>query len=791
MIRRYVRFVVGYPKLIIALVLFISLALGASIGRLRVELDVDKQIPQGHALVQIGKRLEALFGGKYLTVVGFYPKDGTVYTPEILAKVKRVTEAVEELPGIKKTSVLSLMSKQVKDIRASDLAIEVTQLAPEVPSTPEALTEFQRRVQDNRAITSLLVSDDGRATTVMLDFDNFEKAGGAKEFFPKLEKILAKERTSALEIEAAGAPTVVFWLSAYTKRIAVLFLVTLAMIGYLHYRAFRTLQGMFIPLVTALMGVVWALGLIGLLGVPMDPWNMMTPILLLAIGAGHSVQILKRFYEEFGRIRAEHPEKSPAEINREAVVEATTKMGSVMLAAGTIASLSFLSLLAMNVPSMKNFGLCTSFGIMAALAIELTFIPAIRVLLPAPDAHQTESEQKKEIFDPIIEHIADVVRAGKEAPFLWISLALIALSTAGLFRLETRNTLGAQFFDSESSLPVLSDLLKGPMKGFRLADERTAGTRVVQVLVEGKAPGAIKNPEVLKRMDQLGTFASQLPIPVGKVVSVVDVLKVMNRVISDNDPKAEVLPDTPEAAAQFFLLYSMSGDADDLKRLVDERFQKAVITIYLRTDDHKEIKRLVTAVDNEAKRLFQGMPVTVDVGGGVTNAVALNETMVRGKINNLIQISGLVFVITSLTLRSFVGGFLVLLPLAISALVNLGVMGWFGIPLTMGTAAISAMAVGIGADYAIYFIFRVREQLKSTSDLREATARALTTSGKAIAYVASAVAGGYLCLTLSFFKVHVLLGVLVALTMLTCSAATIAFLPAVVLRLRPSFLTHK
>src|SRR5690606_13788863 len=187
--------------------------------------------------------------------------------------------------------------------------------------------------------------------------------------------------------------------------------------------------------------------------------------------------------------------------------------------------------------------------------------------------------------------------------------------------------------------------------------------------------------------------------------------------------------------------------------------------------------------------LFQGQPVTVAVGGGVTNAVALNETMVKGKINNLIQISALVFVITSIALRSLIGGLLVLLPLAISALVNLGVMGWFGIPLTMGTAAISAMAVGIGADYAIYFVFRVREQLRSGNiDLREATARALTTSGKAIAYVASAVAGGYLCLTLSFFKVHVLLGVLVALTMITCSAATIAFLPAVVLRLKPGFL---
>jgi predicted RND superfamily exporter protein len=108
----------------------------------------------------------------------------------------------------------------------------------------------------------------------------------------------------------------------------------------------------------------------------------------------------------------------------------------------------------------------------------------------------------------------------------------------------------------------------------------------------------------------------------------------------------------------------------------------------------------------------------------------------------------------------------------------------------MGTAAISAMAIGIGADYAVYFLFRVREEVQRGGDLRRATAIALTTSGKAIAYVATAVAGGYLCLAFSGFKVHVLLGVLVALTMVTSSTATVAFLPAVILRLSPGFLAR-
>jgi predicted RND superfamily exporter protein len=775
MLRRYVTAVVGRPRLVIALVALVTLTLGFFMTRLRVLLDVDAQIPPGHPLVIVGQRIEKLFGGKYMTVIGFYPASGTVYTPDILGKVKRVTEALEQLPGVKPGSVLSLMSPRVKDIHSSADSLEITPLANKVPQTAAEIAAFRARVVANGFLTSLFVSDDGRATSVLVDFSDFEKAGGSRFLYDHLETILAPERAPGLEIVAAGAPTILHWLLIYTRRVAVLFVLALAMIGYLHYRAFRTLQGMIIPLVTAIMGVVWALGLMGLIHAPMDPWNIMTPILLLAIGAGHSVQILKRYYEEYNRLHAERPDLAPIEHNRRAVIEATTKVGLVMLAAGTIAALSFGSLATFGLPTIKNFGLCTAFGIVAALTVEMTFIPAIRVLMSPPSERQTEREKREEYFDPILEKLASLVRTGRERPIVWIFTGLIVVALAGVTRLEAGNNLAAQFFEHNA-----------PVHGFRLVDERLAGTRVIQVLVAGDAPDAIKSPAVLQRMDQLGTFIAHQPLPIGKVVSIVDLLKQIGLAVDSGG--GGKLPDTSQAVAQYLLLYAMGGDEEDLSHFVDRPFQHAVITAYLKTDDFRTMKAMTVATQAEADRLFAGLPVTARVGGGVTNAIALNETMVHGKTVNLIQISILVVVITSILLRSLAGGFLVLLPLATAALVNLGLMGWTGILLSMGTAAISAMAVGIGADYAVYFIFRVREEFQRTGDLREATATALTTSGKAIAYVASAVAGGYLCLALSFFKVHVLLGVLVALTMVTSSAATVAFLPAVILMVTPRFL---
>jgi hypothetical protein len=135
-----------------------------------------------------------------------------------------------------------------------------------------------------------------------------------------------------------------------------------------------------------------------------------------------------------------------------------------------------------------------------------------------------------------------------------------------------------------------------------------------------------------------------------------------------------------------------------------------------------------------------------------------------------------------------VAGLLVAVPLALAVAVNFGVMGLLSVPLDTMTSAISAMAVGIGADYAMYFLFRVREERAAAADLADAIRRALATSGKAVLFVSSAIAVGYATLCFSGFLVHVQLGSLVALAMLVSSVSALVLLPALLCRLRPAFL---
>src|SRR5262249_12198443 len=179
---------------------------------------------------------------------------------------------------------------------------------------------------------------------------------------------------------------------------------------------------------------------------------------------------------------------------------------------------------------------------------------------------------------------------------------------------------------------------------------------------------------------------------------------------------------------------------------------------------------------------------TVRYTGTLASSAAATEVMVEGKLRNILQITAITFLVAAMLLRSFVGGLLVVVPLALSVAVNFGVMGLLGIPLDLTTSAISAMAVGIGADYAIYFLFRLREELSARHPLDVAVSRALMTSGKAVLFVSTAIACGYATLCLSGFRMHVQLGSLVALAMLVSSGTALALLPVLVARFRPSFL---
>jgi predicted RND superfamily exporter protein len=445
-----------------------------------------------------------------------------------------------------------------------------------------------------------------------------------------------------------------------------------------------------------------------------------------------------------------------------------------MIVAATIAALSFLSLLTFRTTAIRNFGLFTALGILSALIIEMTLIPAVRSLLPAPGLRERSREGTHALFDRLIRGLRAVsVRENGWRVVSGAALVALAAVVAGSF-VVVDSSFRAQFFPAS---PVRVD--------DRALNKAFGGTSTLVLLVAGEREGAIEEPDVLGWVDSLQQWFAAQP-GVGKTLSFVDFVKRMNAAMHDDDPNELVVPGSRNLVSQYLLLYGMSGSVEDFDSLIDPLHRTCVLRVYLKQDNTRFGNDLIARLRS---RLAAGMPpgIRVEITGSLASAEAMNQVMVDGKLLNIVQVAVIILLVASTALRSFVGGILVTIPLALAVATNFAAMGLTGIPLDIGTATISAMAVGIGADYAVYFLFRLREELASADTLVEAVERTFETSGKAILFVSSAIAAGYLTLSFSGFGYHIRLGTLVALAMAVSSIASLTVLPALVLKLRPRF----
>lgn len=761
MMERYAAFVVRHRVAVIVAVLAISAVAASQLDHLRLQIRRRAQLPEHHPYVRIQNAIADQFGGETTLVIGVIPVDGDVFTSEILHKIVRITERLENAPGVVRGNLLSIASRRAKSIRAVPEGVDISALLAEVPEDAAGLDAVRRKVLADEIYGGLLIGRDGRAAAIVVDFDD---SLTDQQIYETAEAAIEPERGPGVQFAISGAPVVRVYAARYTGTIRFLFPAAVLVIGLVHYEAFRTVQAMFLPLVTALLSVLWALGIVGATKQPLDTWTAMTPVVILAIAAGHAVQILKRYYEEYASVGD----------NQQAIVRSLAAVGPVTLTAGLIAAAGFGSLITFGVASVRVFGLLLAAGIVSALTIEMTFIPACRAMLLAPRPGEARRERQRGLLVGLLDLIGRQV-LGRPARILKVAAAILAASLVGALRVHVDNSLSS-WFPSESRYR-LDD---------RLLNERLAGTSTLYILLEGRQEGDLESPEVLRAIHDLQRWIEANP-EVGATLSFADYVERMHRAMT-GEPNGR-LPEKQDLIAQYLFLYSLSGP-DDLSALVDAAHRVAVLRAYVKSDEADFARRLFERLATYAADRFRGLPVEPRLAGGALSVqFALNEVVVQEKLANVAQVATIIFVLSALVLRSVAGGLLVLAPLLLAVAINLGIMGFTGTWLSIATASITAMAVSMGADFAIYFIFRLREEMRRTGgDLHEAIATSLASSGQAIFFVSSAVAAGYLLLSLSGFRVWIYLGSLTTIMVVVSALGALTVIPALIVVLRPSFL---
>ena len=789
MIRTIATAIVRRRFWLILVISLLTLFFASQLRHLNIVIDPSAMLPKQHPNVIGTTAAETLFGSKYVVVVGVAAADGgSAFRPEVLRVVADLTRDLAKVPGVKAHTLLSVTAERARAISGTEADMKVQPLLRN-PNDVDEIANLARLLAQNPVYQNTLMSDD--KTLASVTFSVVIGPKGFREVMDKVQIVLDQAKTPQVTVISSGTAVFFANVERFSARMAYLFPIALVLIGLVHFEAFRTRQGMILPLVTALLAVIWSLGIMGAARVSMDAFNATTPILILAVAAGHAVQILKRYYEEYARLSALHPRDPLSALNDRAVVESLVKVAPVMLTAGLVAALGFFSLITFEIATIRTFGIFTGLGILSALLIELTFIPALRSYLPAPqpqptaqpEAARAESRHNREyreyrVWDRLAGRLTALVT--QRYKFVIASFAVLAcVAVLAASNVSRENSTKSYFGEG---LPLRQD--------DRVLNQKLAGTNTLYVVFQGSHADHMKDPAVLRTIEDTQAFIAALP-DVGKTISMVDLLKQMSKSMHAGNDGFYAIPGSQDLVSQFLLLYSMSGQPTDFDAYVDYQYQNANLLVWMKNDSSKYAETMVATIRAYVEpRLPPG--VTMQIGGSVPQTSALSESLVKGKMQNIAQMMGFVFVAGALVFRSLLAGVYLVLPLMFTVLVNFGVMGLTGIPLNTPNSVSSAMAIGIGADYAIYLLYRIREELGKTNDVDKALAQSLKTAGKAVFFVASAISAGYAVLMLSFnFYVHIWFGMLIVLSMIVSAVSALILIPALIKLHTPRFLTHR
>jgi predicted RND superfamily exporter protein len=817
----FFRGVIRFRYLVILTLLGGTLFFGVQLKNLRFESDAESMIPPDDPVQRYNELVEERFGIRDLIIVGVLndnPQEQGVFNPRTLRIVKEFSEKIALLPGIKAVRNEDVASVATMDnITGTADGIAVEPFMKEVPQTQEELSALKHSLFNNPMYMDWLVSRDGTGLLIMAKMESSKGtlegvARRAAIYRTLREMIQAQKDAGAPEefyIAGRGAMEVTFSEDARQDMGRFMPLVLVIVIGTL-YLTYRSLRGVLLPLLVVVASVIWTLGIMAMVEVPMYFISTMMPVILLANGVAYGIHILSRYYDEL----LEQPGVSVTD----AVLAALREMWSPVLFTALTTVAGFLSFLTAAMLPLRFFGLFTAVGIFVALIFSLTFLPAALAMLPpmlSRGGRRPPSRCEDLAATGWVARILTRIGRGvaRHPLLVWApTVILIGVCLAGIQRI-TVDSSWIRSFHPRSPVRIADEVLR----------EKFQGTLPTYVTIEGHTPDLLKDPQLLEKLDRMQAEIEQDP-SVGGSLSIAEFLKRMHRVMNEDRPEMEVVPPSRDLVSQYLLLYSFSGDPDDFDEVVDYDYRHANVAFYLRSDSTQDILRVVHKLQDYAEREFgraaqdgsasesRQDPLSLRFGrwlGGVEPTITgwetnsgfrigfagpgyfthrFSELVVAGQLSSLATSLVTVFVLTVLMFRSLTAGVINVIPIALVMIFGFGVMGLLDIPLEVGRSLTASMVIGSGIDYTIHFLNKYRVKVGAgLTDPREITVATMATAGKAIFLNALVVIGGYLVFLTSNFPPNFSLGAMVALNMSACLVAAVTVLPTMLNTCKPRF----
>jgi predicted RND superfamily exporter protein len=767
---RFFSTLVSYPLTVVICGLLLLGAFASQLPKMQKDTRADAFLAADNPALIYKEKVKQQFGladPMVIAVVNSSPLG--VFNPQTLALIDKLSTGLAQIDNIDPERIVSLATENNIVGTADGMAVDP--FYEPYPDTQQEAERIRRAIADFPLYLGNLVAKDHSTTLITAEMLDQSLASETFELIMQLVKEL--ELTEQEQLHVAGEGAVSGYLGSYidadAQRLNPMagLIISLIMIF-----AFRRLLPALLGNVVIAASVLITLGVMVLNGVPFYIISNALPVILIGISVADAIHIFSEYYT----LQTLQPQRN----SKDLVIQTMVEMWRPITLTTLTTAAGFLGLyFAAYMPPFKAFGLYTAIGVAIAWLYSLTVLPAAMTLLK-PKASKAfiaaTSSAKPDLLSNALLAVGGLsIRHPIKTTVLVTAFALACLLMATQLQVDEDRI--ETFHPSEAIF-----------KADAVINAALDGSNNIDIVIEADQLEGLFEPAHLAKIAALQQFAETLPHVNGST-SIVDYLKQMNRALNENSPSAYQLPLDKDLIAQYFLLYSASGDPSDFEEEVDYDYRTANVRLNLDSGAYSDIRPVVEALQDYIEQQFDQSSLNATLSGRVNVNYHWIKDLGSSHFLGLAVTLLLVLLISAWLFQSFAAGLLALLPVASSILLVYASMAALHIPLGIGTSMFASVAIGLGVDFAIHSIEKLRINCQRNPDNLDAALLALYPgTGRALLFNFLAIACGFGVLISSQVVPLANFGTIVALSVTTSFIASMTLIPALVKIFKPAFI---
>jgi predicted RND superfamily exporter protein len=763
------RLIFNHRAAVLLLCAFATLLLGWHALHIGVNANYQSMVPRSHPYVRtlLDHPDQQREQGNTLRVV-IERRHGDIFDREFLLTVRRVNDALYLMPGVDRSAMRGLWTPNLRWAEATEEGYEGGPVMPDGWDGSPAAMQALRANLARAGIAGRYVGDDARSTLILVPLlDTIQETGRPIDYGALSRTLESQVRVLEAEevaIRFVGFAKVAGDLIAGLAQIARWFVVSVAIATLMILAATRCWRSTLLLIGIALLAVLWLLGLMQWLGYVLDPYTVLVPFLVFAIGLSHGAQKMNGILQDVGR--GTHPAVAARYTFRRLFVPGLTAL---------LANVVGFALLALvDIPVLRALALTASVGLMLLIVTKLVLVPvglSITGVSPRAARRAAQCRRGEGEFARRVQSLTN--RHGGRA--VWLVAALLA---TGALALRPQLQIG----DLRPGAAELRQDARYNRDAAYLAAHYALSSDPFVILLE-TAPGACADFETLVEADRLGAALRELA-QVRTTASAADAVRYAMAGQFEGSPKWMSLSRNPSLRAAAV----EQVQADD-PELVDPACRTLSVVAYLTDHRADTLARVVDA--GEAFAAAHGAPQRRFrlAAGSAGIEAATNQVVARG----VWQLQGALYAAVALlcfaTFRSWRAMCIALIPLMITSLLCEAMMVLLGIGVKVATLPVIAVGVGVGVDYALYLLgVQVALQRRGVP-LALASAQAIRFVGAAVALIGLTLAAGVFTWVASPIRFQADMGLLLGCVLLWNVAGALLLIPVLsrlLLRTRPT-----